>query len=245
MSRNKTPPAPRAALRIDVVTLFPEMFEGPMGHSIVGRARRNGILELGFVNPRDFARDARRTVDDRPYGGGPGMVLQPQPVYDAIGSVRRRYSTVVYLSPQGRRFDQAAASRLAAARHLILLCGHYEGVDERVLRYVDEEISIGDYVLTGGELPAMVVADAVTRLLPGALGKDCSIVEESFAGALLEHPQFTRPPLWRRRQVPEVLLSGDHARIAEWRRRQSVEATRRKRPDLLTIKNTQRSVVSP
>lgn len=236
MPKKKTP------LRIDIVTLFPEMFEGPLGTSIVGRARREGRLELGFVNPRDFAADRRKTVDDRPFGGGPGMVLQAQPVFDALRSVRRKRSRVICLTPQGRPFDQAAARRLSAEKHLVLLCGHYEGIDERVLAYVDEEISIGDFVLTGGEIPAMAVADAVTRLLPGVLAKDEAVVEESFTQGMLEHPQFTRPRLWRRRRVPEELLSGDHSRVQAWRRDAALEATRRKRPDLLSIHE---AVVAP
>ncbi|MBI4424456.1 MAG: tRNA (guanosine(37)-N1)-methyltransferase TrmD [Elusimicrobia bacterium] len=223
----------RARLRVDIVTLFPEMFEGPLDASIVGRARAAGLEEVGFVNPRDFATDRRRTVDDRPFGGGAGMVLLAEPVFQALKRVRRAGSLVVHLSPQGRRFDQGLARELASRRHLVLVCGHYEGIDERALDYVDLELSIGDYVLTGGELPAMVVVDALTRLVPGVLAKEGATDRESFTEALLDFPQFTRPRVWRRRAVPDVLLSGDHRRIDAWRRAAQREATRRKRPDLL------------
>jgi tRNA (guanine37-N1)-methyltransferase len=220
-------------MRIDVVTLFPEMFEPVLGASILGRARARGLLELGTVNPRDFALDRHRTVDDRPFGGGAGMVLMAEPLHRAIQSVRRPASRVVCLTPQGERFDAAAARRLARAEHLVLVCGHYEGLDERVLRLCDEEVSIGDFVLTGGELPAMMVADAVARLVPGVLKKAEATVVESFEDGLLEHPHYTRPRVWRGRKVPEALLSGDHERIAEWRLGAARRATRRKRPDLL------------
>ncbi|OGS36894.1 MAG: tRNA (guanosine(37)-N1)-methyltransferase TrmD [Elusimicrobia bacterium RIFOXYA2_FULL_69_6] len=220
-------------MRIDVVTLFPEMFEPVLGASITGRARERGLLELGTVNPRDFAADRHRTVDDRPYGGGAGMVLMAEPLYRAIKSVRRPGSRVVGLTPRGARFDAAAARRLARAEHLVLVCGHYEGFDERVLRLCDEEVSIGDFVLTGGELPAMMVADAVARLLPGVLKKADAAACESFEGGLLEAPHYTRPRVWRGRKVPEALLSGDHERIADWRRSAARRVTRSRRPDLL------------
>ena len=220
-------------MRIDVVTLFPEMFEPVLGASIVGRARARGLLELGTVNPRDFASDRHRTVDDRPFGGGAGMVLKAEPLHRALKSVRRPESRVVCLTPQGARFDAAAARRLARETHLVLVCGHYEGLDERVLRLCDEEVSIGDFVLTGGELPAMMVADAVARLISGVLKKADATLRESFEDGLLEHPQYTRPRVWRGRKVPEALLSGDHERIADWRRCAARRVTRRKRPDLL------------
>ncbi|MFA6002823.1 MAG: tRNA (guanosine(37)-N1)-methyltransferase TrmD [Elusimicrobiota bacterium] len=220
-------------MQIDVVTLFPEMFEPVLGASIMGRARERGLLGFGAVNPRDFSTDRHRTVDDRPFGGGAGMVLMAEPLYAAIQSVRRPGSHVVYLSPQGRRFDAAAARRLSRQAHVVLVCGHYEGVDERILRYCDEELSVGDFVLTGGELPAMMVVDAVARLLPGVLKKPEAAVCESFHEASLDHPQYTRPRVWKGRKVPDALLSGDHERIAEWRRRASQRATRKKRPDLL------------
>lgn len=225
-------------MRIDFVTLFESMFAGPMTDSIVGRARAQGVLEIGFVNPRDFSKDKHRKVDDRPFGGGAGMILQAEPFHAAVKSVARKGSRVVYLSAQGRPFDQKAAERLACERHLVLVCGHYEGVDERLAPLFDEEISIGDYVLTGGELPAMVVADSVARLLPGVLKKPDAAAAESFAAtkdgaAVLDFPQYTRPRVWRRKKVPEVLFSGDHEKIAAWRRQAALRATRLKRPDLL------------
>jgi len=223
-------------VRIDIITLFPQMCESVLDASILGRARRGGLLELGCVNPRDFAKDRHRTVDDRPFGGGAGMVLMAEPLHRAIASVRRPRSRVAGLSPRGARFDAAAAGRLARQEHLILVCGHYEGIDERLLRLCDEELSVGDFILTGGELPALMVADAVSRLVPGVLKKPEAAREESFADGLLEHPQYTRPRNWRGRKVPQALLSGDHERIAAWRRRSSRLATRRRRPDLLKTK---------
>lgn len=223
-------------LRVDVVTLFPEMFEGPMSLSIVGRARTSGALKLGFVNPREFAADRRKTVDDRPYGGGAGMLLMAEPFYRAMRKVRKKDSKVLLLSPQGRPYDQKQARRLAGQKHLVLLCGHYEGFDERLLDFVDEEVSIGDYVLTGGELPAMVLIDSVARLLPGVLAKEDAASAESFSGALLDYPQYTRPRVWRGRETPEVLLSGDHAKIAAWRGKAAERATGKKRPDRLKSK---------
>ena len=190
-------------MKIDFVTLFPGMFEPVLGASIIGRARESGRLELGWVNPRDFSRDKHKKVDDRPFGGGAGMLLSAEPLYSAIKSVRKPESRVVYLSPQGRRFDQKAAARLSKERHLVLVCGHYEGVDERVMKCFDEELSIGDFVLTGGELPAMVVADAVARLLPGVLKKADAAARESFEGGLLDYPQYTRPRLWRGPKIPK------------------------------------------
>jgi tRNA (guanine37-N1)-methyltransferase len=222
-------------LRIDVVTLFPQMFEGPLGASIVGRARKAGVLELGFANPRDFAEDRRRTVDDRPYGGGPGMVMTAEPLRRAVRSVKKRGAVVAFLSPSGRRFDQALAEKLSKRKRLVLVCGRYEGVDERFVESeVDLEISFGDFVLTGGEIAAMAVVDAVTRLLPGALHDPGSAKEESFSDeAGLEYPQYTRPRVWRRMRVPEVLLSGDHDRVRDWREKQASLRTRKRRPDLI------------
>lgn len=225
MKRKPSPP------RIDIITLFPEMFAGPLDYGIVGRARRNGLLEISFTNPREFAEGRHKTVDDRPYGGGRGMVMMAPPLDRAIRKVRRGDSLVIYLSPQGRPLRQPLAKELARKRRLVLLCGHYEGVDQRVLERVDMEISIGDYVLTGGELPAMVLVDAVARLLPGVLSEEATGLE-SFSREELEHPQFTRPRVWRGRRVPEALLSGDHARIERWRLRRSRAVTRLKRPDL-------------
>jgi tRNA (guanine37-N1)-methyltransferase len=225
-------------LKIDIVTLFPEMFEGPLGTSIVGRARKSGTLELGFVNPRDFTEDRHKTVDDRPYGGGPGMVMLAEPLYRAVKSVKKRGAVTAYMSPSGRRLDQNLAKELAAVKRLILVCGHYEGVDERFIeKEVDMEISLGDFVLTGGEIPAMAVVDAVARLLPGALHDPGSTEEESFSEAGLEYPHYTRPRVWKRKQVPEVLLSGDHRRIRVWRSEQARLRTRERRPDLVEQEN--------
>ncbi|MBI4355837.1 MAG: tRNA (guanosine(37)-N1)-methyltransferase TrmD [Candidatus Omnitrophica bacterium] len=223
---------------IDVITIFPEMFTHVVGSSIIKRARRSRVVTVGVHDLRRFSHDKHRKVDDRPYGGGPGMVMQAEPFFEAVASVRRRRqaakSRIVLLSPQGRPLTQAIAQRLAKQAHLILLCGHYEGIDERVRRaLVDEELSIGDYVLTGGELPAMVVIDAVVRLLPGALGDVESTASESFADGLLEYPHYTRPRVYRKMAVPKILLTGHHAAIAAWRQRQAQARTRRRRPDLL------------
>ena len=219
------------------MTLFPDMFPPVMNESIVGRAGDKGLLSWGCVNPRDFTEDKHRKADDRPFGGGPGMVLIAEPLARAVESVRGPSSRVIFMSPQGRRLDDAKASELAGEAHLVLVCGHYEGVDERVTELFDEELSIGDYVLTGGELPALVVADAVARKLPGALKKEEAAAEESFATGLLDFPQYTRPRVWRGREVPEVLFSGDHAKIEAWRRKAAKASTRRKRPDLLERAN--------
>ena len=235
-SGTATSGAASGAMRIDIVTLFPEMFEPVLSASSGGRARRARLLDVRLVNPRDFVHDRHKTVDDRPFGGGAGMVLMAEPIYQALRRARGRGAKVVYLSPQGRRLDQNLARALARARRLVLLCGHYEGVDQRVLdRSVDLEVSIGDYVLTGGELPALVVVDAVARLLPGVLQKEEAAEKESFSGPILDFPQFTRPRVWRGSAVPEVLVSGDHRRIDAWRREAQLKATRAKRPDLLAV----------
>jgi tRNA (guanine37-N1)-methyltransferase len=221
-------------VRVDILTLFPGMFVGPFDESMLKRAREAGLLQLNLVDIRDFATDRHRTVDDTPYGGGPGMVMKPGPIFAAIEAVRSADSRVILLSPQGRLFEQAMAIELSTLPHLVLICGHYEGVDERVREHlVDEELSIGDYVLTGGELAAMVLVDAVARLLPGVLGAGDSIVEESHSSGLLEYPQYTRPAEFRGWRVPDILLSGNHAEIARWRRRRALERTRERRPDLL------------
>ncbi|HEY8369272.1 MAG TPA: tRNA (guanosine(37)-N1)-methyltransferase TrmD [Thermodesulfobacteriota bacterium] len=221
-------------MRIDVLTLFPEMFRGPLDHSIVGLARERGLVDLRVHNLRDWATDRHRVTDDTPYGGGAGMVMKVEPVVAAIEALKGEGpARTLLMSPAGVRFEQADARRLAREPRLVLICGRYEGIDARVRRFVDEEISIGDYVLTGGELPAMVVIDAVVRLLPGALGAPASAVEESFAGGLLEYPQYTRPREFRGLSVPEVLLSGHHAEIARWRRREALRLTAERRPDLL------------
>ena len=221
-------------MRVDILTLFPGMFVGPFDESMLKRAREAGLLQLNLVDIRDFATDRHRTVDDTPYGGGPGMVMKAGPIFAAIEAVRSADSRVILLSPQGRLFEQAMAIELSTLPHLVLICGHYEGVDERVREHlVDEELSIGDYVLTGGELAAMVLVDAVARLLPGVLGAGDSIVEESHSSGLLEYPQYTRPAQFRGWRVPDILLSGNHAEIARWRRRRALERTRERRPDLL------------
>ena len=222
-------------LRIAILTLFPRMVEGPLAESILGKAREKGLLETRIVDIRDFAEGKHRVTDDVPYGGGAGMVMKPEPLVSAIESARAAFTTarVILLSPQGARFDQAKAEELSRNAELVLVCGRYEGVDERVRDYVDEELSIGDFVLTGGEFAALAVVDAVARLVPGVLGNEESSRSESFAGGpILEGPQFTRPPRFREQSVPPELLSGDHARIARWRRRQALVRTRERRPDL-------------
>ena len=221
-------------MKIDVLTLFPAMFTGPLDESIIMRARKAGLLELKIHNLRDWTHDRHKTVDDRPFGGGPGMLLKPEPIFEAVESVRRAETKVVLLSPSGRKFDQAIARELAAEKDLLLITGHYEGFDERVREALaDDELSIGDYVLTNGALPAMVVIDAVTRLLPGVLGDDASARDESFSHGLLEYPQYTRPAEFRGLRVPDVLVSGNHAEIENWRREQARLRTEKDRPDLL------------
>ena len=220
-------------MKIDVLTLFPEVFPGPLGSSVDGRALRSGIVEFNAVNVRNFAKDERGTVDERPYGGGPGMLMNPEVLVEAVESVRTPGATVVLTSPRGQVLSHALAEELAQTDHLIIIAGHYEGVDERAIEeVVDKEISIGDYVLSNGNLAAMVIADTVIRLLPGALGDGESAEQDSFGNGLLEFPQYTRPPVFRGKAVPEVLLSGDHGRIAEFRRRMSERLTRERRPDL-------------
>lgn len=222
-------------MRIDILTLFPEMFRGPFDESIVRRAADKGLVEIRFHNIRDFSTDKHRTVDDAPFGGGPGMVMKPDPVFAAVESLEMAAGTaVVLLSPQGRLFNQRVAEELAVNQHLVLLCGHYEGVDERVREHlITDELSIGDYILTGGEIPAMVVVDAVVRLLPGALGSEDSIRTDSLSSGLLQFPLYTRPADFRGWRVPDILLSGNHEEIARWRRRLSLVRTLERRPDLL------------
>ncbi len=223
-------------MRVDVLTIFPEMFDAPMSASIVGLARQKGLLNLYVHDLRDWTHDRHRTTDDAPYGGGPGMVMKPEPIFEAIDSIRGLDADpgmVGFLTPAGRRLTQRLAQELAGATRIILVCGRYEGFDERVFALADFQISIGDYVLTGGELPAMVVVDAVARLQPGVLGDELSAADETFTQGLLEYPQYTRPAEYRGLEVPAVLRSGDHARIAAWRREQSVRRTARVRPDLL------------
>ncbi len=219
-------------MKFDVLTLFPEMFNS-LNESIIGRAKEKGLIEINLINIRDFSKDKHKKVDDTPYGGGAGMVLMPDVVYDAYSSVKSENAKVIYLSPQGKVLNQNKVKELSNEEHLILLCGHYEGIDQRVVdEIVDEEISIGDYVLTGGELPAMVLIDSVSRYVKGVL-KEESIQEESFSSNLLEYPQYTRPEEFRGKRVPNVLTSGHHENIKKWREEKSLEITKIKRPDLL------------
>jgi tRNA (guanine37-N1)-methyltransferase len=225
-------------VRIDVITIFPRMIEAPLAEGIVGRARAAGIAEIRTTDPRDFTDDRHRSVDDAPFGGGPGMVMKAEPLHRAVRSVLAQApgprEAVVLLSPRGRRFDQRAAERLAGLDRLVLVCGRYEGVDERVAEAVcSEELSVGDFVLTGGEVAALCVIEATVRLLPGALGDAASAASDSFGDGLLDYPHFTRPAEWRGRAVPEVLLSGDHGKVRRWRRQRALVATRERRPDLL------------
>lgn len=223
-------------MRFDVLTLFPNMLEAVLNESIIGRARQSGIIEIKNINIRDYSKDKHRKVDDYPYGGGNGMVMTVQPIYDAYCSIVETLDykpKVIYLSPQGMVLNQKKAKELSEEKHLILLCGHYEGIDERVIEeIVDEEISIGDYVLTGGELPAMVLIDSVSRLIPGVLSNEDSYTDESHSDGLLEYPQYTRPYEFNGKIVPDVLMSGHHANIEKWRKQQSLDRTRNKRPDL-------------
>jgi tRNA (guanine37-N1)-methyltransferase len=223
-------------MRIDIVTIFPEAF-APLRVGVLERAQERGVLVIKVWNLRDFATDRHRTVDDYPYGGGPGMVMKPEPFFAAVEAIEREAKgrgRVLLTSPQGRRFDQRMASELAREPHLVILCGRYEGVDERVVTGLGaEEVSVGDYVLTGGELAAMVIVDATARLVPGVVGDEASVREESFTSGLLDHPHYTRPAEFRGMKVPEVLLSGDHRAIARWRRKEALRRTLLRRPDLL------------
>jgi len=224
-------------MRIDILTLFPEMFSG-LHHSLIEKAKKNGKLQVNYVNFRDFASNKHKKVDDYPYSGGGGMVLTCQPIYDAIQSVKTDNSYVIYLSPKGTPLKQQKVMELANHKHLILLCGHYEGIDQRVIDLcVDEQISIGDYVLTGGEIPAMVLVDAVSRYIDGVLGNQESVIDESFSNHLLEHPQYTRPAEFMGLHVPEVLLSGNHKEIENWKNQMKLEETKKLRPDLLKKDN--------
>jgi tRNA (guanine37-N1)-methyltransferase len=222
-------------MKIDVLTLFPGMFTGPLDESILRRARESGRFGLAIHNLRDYTHDRHRTVDDKPFGGGPGMLLKPEPIFEAIERLAGAGTRVILLTPSGRRFDQSVARELAQQDHLVLICGSYEGFDERVRTgLADDELSIGDYVLTNGALPAMVIIDAVVRLLPGVLGDDASARDESFSHGLLEYPQYTRPAEFRGMRVPDVLLSGDHAEIDRWRAEQARIRTQERRPDLVS-----------
>ena len=223
-------------MRVSIVTIFPQLFSGVFNFGMIKRAARKELVETCVVDLREFAKDKRRTVDDRPYGGGDGMVLKPDVVFEAVKKCRQDGpgGHIVLLSPQGRPFDQNKAKELSLKANLVLICGRYEGGDQRVSDYVvDEDISVGDFVLSGGEFAALLVVDAVCRLVPGVVGKGESVLEESFMDGLLDYPQYTRPAEFQGNKVPDVLLSGDHDAILQWRRRQSIEQTRRRRPDLL------------
>jgi len=231
-------------VHIDILTLFLQMFQGPFSFSILKRAIDHGLISINIHNIRDYTHDKHHTVDDYAYGGGAGMILKPEPIFEAVESIKSNIKPeigelpVILLTPQGRLFSQQIAQELSTYSHLILICGHYEGVDERVREHlVTDEISIGDYVLSGGELAAMVVVDAVVRLLPGVLGSEASLVDDSHVAGLLEYPQYTRPVEYRGWSVPEVLLSGNHAQIAKWRREQSIRRTQERRPELLDKAN--------
>lgn len=222
-------------MKFDILTLFPEMFE-PLKASVIGRAVEKKRIAINVINMRDFSQDKHKKVDDTPYGGGAGMVMKPDVVYRAYQSIQKKETKVIYMSPQGKTLNQKMVENLSKESHLIILCGHYEGIDQRVLdKIVDEEISIGDYVLTGGEIPAMVLIDSVSRYVEGVLKQD-SIQEESFSNGLLEYPQYTRPEVFEGEAVPEILLSGHHEKIERWRKEKSIETTQKKRPDLLKKK---------
>lgn len=221
-------------MRIDILTLFPEVCRAPLSESMMKRAQESGALELRIHNLRDWTTDKHHIVDDAPFGGGQGMVMKPEPIFAAVDSLRREDSLVVLMTPHGRKLTQNVASEFSGRRHLVIICGHYEGVDHRVHEHlVDAEVSIGDYVLTNGAIAAVVFTDAVVRLLPGVLGHDQSAADDSFSGGLLEGPQYTRPAEFRGWKVPDVLLSGNHAEIAAWRKAQAMQRTRESRPDLL------------
>jgi len=219
-------------MKIDILTLFPEMFT-PLQTSLIGKAQDKNLVDINIVDFREFSEEKHKKVDDYPYGGGAGMLIQAQPIYDAINSIKKDNSKVIYLSPKGKVLNQEMVESLAKEEHLVLLCGHYEGIDERAIELcVDEEVSIGDFVLTGGELPAMVLTDAILRYVPNVLHSSDSTNEESLSDGLLEYPQYTHPRVYKGLEVPEVLLSGNHAKIAEWRKEQSIKLTKEKRPDL-------------
>ncbi|MDR0646709.1 MAG: tRNA (guanosine(37)-N1)-methyltransferase TrmD [Elusimicrobiota bacterium] len=220
-------------MRIDIITLFPEVVEASLSSSITGRAREKGIIKISFQNPREFAKDKHKTVDDRPYGGGPGMLMKAEPLYKSVKKLRNKNSLVILTSPRGRIFNQSLAKKLAAEKHLIFVCGHYEGVDARICREIDLEISLGDFIITGGELAACVMIDAVTRLQDGTFKKKDVTSNESFENSLLEAPQYTRPEVWRGRKVPAVLLSGNHKEIENWKLKEAVKITKKLRPDML------------
>lgn len=220
-------------MKIDVITAFGPMIDNTLSESIVGRARKAGIIKLGFLSPREFATDKHKTIDDRPYGGGPGMLMKAEPLHQAIKKLRKKTSLVILTSPRGQTFNQTLAKKLAKKRHLIFVCGHYEGIDARIYPEVDLEVSLGDFILTGGELATCVMIDAITRLRPGTFKKEDVTTSESFEGNLLEAPQYTRPEVWRGKRVPAVLLGGNHKEIQQWKYEQALKLTKQFRPDLL------------
>ncbi|MDR3306106.1 MAG: tRNA (guanosine(37)-N1)-methyltransferase TrmD [Endomicrobium sp.] len=231
-------------MRIDILTIFPAMLQGALTESLIGKALQNKILDINLVNIRSFSKDKHKKVDDKPFGGGAGMVMKPEPLYDAIKGVgvkkKNRYykkpyakPCVIYMSPQGKPLNNEIVKSLARFKHLVIVCGHYEGIDERVMNYVDEEISIGDYVLTGGEIPAMVLIDSVARMLPGVVKEESSVTNDSFYNGLLDYPHYTRPAVFKGHKVPDILLSGEHRKIEEWRRKEAYKRTKERRPDLL------------
>ena len=231
-------------MKIDILTIFPKMFEGPLTESLIGRAKAGKIVEIKVTDIRSFSKDKHKKVDDKPFGGGAGMVMKPEPVFEAIknSGVKKRNKDcknpfknplVIYMSPQGKTLNNKIVKNLSKFKHLVILCGHYEGVDERIMDFVDEEISIGDYVLTGGEIPAMVLVDAVARMLPGVVKEEASVKNDSFYNGFLDYPHYTRPAVFKGLKVPEVLLSGNHKKIEEWRKRESLERTKKRRPDLI------------
>jgi len=224
-------------MQIDILTLFPKMFENILGESMLKIAQNKGLVEINVRNLRDWTDDAHRTADDKPFGGGPGMVMKVEPVYRALEELKAlKKARVILLTPQGKKLDQKTVKRLAKVKRLVLICGHYEGVDERICELADEEVSIGDYILTCGELPALVVIDAITRLIPGVLGHDDSVKNESFENNLLEYPQYTRPAEFKGMKVPDVLLSGNHKNIERWRSDEALKRTLKRRPDLMKMK---------
>lgn len=221
-------------MKIDIITIFPELFKSAFESSIIARAKKKKLVQINIHNLRQWTKDKHHTVDDKPFGGGPGMVMKVDIIDRAISDLRSKIldSRIILLTPQGKTLNQPMAQKLAKQKHLILICGHYEGFDERIRQVVDEEISIGDYVLTGGEIPAMVIVDSVVRLIPGVVGKEASLIEESFTSGLLEYPQYTRPEAYKGKKVPSVLLSGNHAEIKKWREKEALKKTKKLRPDL-------------
>ncbi len=226
-------------MKFDIITLFPELVQVYTGNGIINRAIDNNLFQLNYINLRDFSKDKHKKVDDYPYGGGPGMLLKPEPMFKALDAIKKDNSYIIYLSPKGNLFTQKKAAELSSKEHIVLIAGHYEGIDQRIIdKYVDEEISMGDYVLTSGELPALMIVDAIGRLIPGVLGSDESSVDESHSKDLLEYPQYTRPESYMGMDVPEILLSGHHKNIEEWRRYKSIELTLKRRPDMVKNEKT-------